>query len=88
MLRSWEKIKELKKVNPRAEIVRNGDIIEVELGNYKGLWRIKSIINNNKMGLLFDMVSVDSIDLKSGKSNVRVKSLIQSKMSIIKRHLI
>jgi len=87
-LRSWEKIKELKYLNANARILRNGDCIKVKVGVYKGAWRVKSVKNNRAKGAIMDLVSLDSIDINSGKKEVRVKSLIDSKLEIIKRSLI
>ena len=86
-VRSWEKIKELRSLNPKTKIVRKEDIIIIGSGRYKGTWRIKSI-KDAKDSILFDLISVDSINLLDGKINVRVKSLLGSKLQIAERSLI
>ena len=84
MLRSWEKIAELKSKNPEAQIIRKGDLINIKSGNYKGIWRVKSI-KDNKGTALFDIVSADAVNIKSGKLNVMVKSLLKSNLTLFER---
>ena len=46
MLRSWETIGKLRDLDPEGKIVRQGDCITVQEGNYKGKWRIVRITDN------------------------------------------
>lgn len=84
MLRSWEKIAELKSQNSQARIIRKGDLINIKSGKYKGVWRVKSI-KDNKGTALFDIVPADAVNNKSGKINVMVKSLLKSNLTLFER---
>lgn len=79
----WTRLQELKKANggkiPR--ILRNGQLIRVKNGTYKGVWRVFSS-KNNATGMALDIGSADVVRLKNKteghKINVLLSSLIKS----------
>ena len=78
----WTRLQELKKVNagklPR--VLRNGQLIRVKDGTYKGVWRVFSA-KNNATGMALDIGSPDVVRLKNKteghKINVLLSSLIK-----------
>jgi CRISPR-associated endonuclease Csn1 len=78
----WTRLQELKKANgdklPR--VLRNGQLIRVKNGNFKGIWRVFSA-KNNATGMALDIGAPDVVRLKNKteghKINVRLASLIQ-----------
>jgi CRISPR-associated endonuclease Csn1 len=85
----WPRLQELKKANggklPR--VLRNGQIVKVPEGKYKGVWRIFSAKNNSK-GMAIDIGQPDVVRLKNKteghKINVLLASLLKSKMKVVK----
>lgn len=79
----WTRLQELKKANggkvPR--ILRNGQLIRVNDGTYKGVWRVFSA-KNNATGMALDIGSPDVVRLKNKtpghKINVLLSSLVKN----------
>jgi CRISPR-associated endonuclease Csn1 len=71
-------------------VLRNGQIIRVPEGKYKGIWRVFSA-KNNASGMAIDMGQTDVVRLKNKteghKINVLLGSLLKSKMSLAKTPL-
>lgn len=84
----WMRLQELKAANggkpPR--VLRNGQIIEVPNGKFKGLWRVFSA-KNNASGMAVDMGWPDIVRLKNKteghKINVLLASLIKNGMKAV-----
>lgn len=59
----------------RIPILRNGDIISVPKGTYKGVWRVKSVKNNDG-GIALDIVVPYAIKAVSGSPCSRVNAAL------------
>ena len=85
-------LRELRKANggKPVRVLRNGMIIDVEQGRYKGTWRIFSI-KNNKGGIAIDMGYPDVVRLKNKteghKINVALSTLLKDGIVVRKRSL-
>jgi hypothetical protein len=86
----WPRLQKLKKFNndriPR--LIRNGQLIEIEKGKYKGVWQVTSI-KNNTGGLALCIIRPQTVK-KSGVQpqkieNALVKTLLNDGMKIVKR---
>lgn len=88
----WTRLQDLTKDNggKRPAILRNGQLIHVPEGKYKGIWRIFSA-KNNATGMAIDMGQPDVVRLKNKteghKINVLLASLLKNKMTGIKTPL-
>jgi len=84
----WTRLQELKKANggKMPQVLRNGQLIKVPEGKFKGVWRIFSA-KNNASGIAADIGQPDIVRLKNKteghKINVRLASLIKSKMTLV-----
>jgi CRISPR-associated endonuclease Csn1 len=78
----WTRLQELKKANggKMPRVLRNGQLIRVKDGTYKGVWRVFSA-KNNATGMALDIGSPDIVRLKNKteghKINVLLSSLIK-----------
>lgn len=85
----WQQLGELKAKNngilPR--LLRRSDLIQVPQGRYQGIWRIASIKDNTKSGVMLDMAAPYCINIKTKGSNVfenvRLKTLIKDGLTIL-----
>lgn len=85
----WTRMKELKAANggtlPR--VLRNGQMVQVPQGRYKGIWRVFSA----KATLTLDLGSPDKVRLESKgegqKREVQIKSLLKDGMVVLKTPL-
>jgi CRISPR-associated endonuclease Csn1 len=61
----WHRIQDLKKLNggKTPRVLRNGQIIEIDSGTYKGTWRVFSI-KNKKAGLKVNLGTVDCLEVE------------------------
>jgi hypothetical protein len=81
--RVWHRIQELKERNQGTTpmILRQGQLVHVPEGNFKGIWRLFSV-KNNATGMAVDMGWPDVITLKNKteghKINVRLSSLVKA----------
>ena len=88
----WTRLQELKKINggKMPRVLRNGQIICVPEGKFKGVWRVFSA-KNNATGMAVDIGQSDVVRLKNKteghKINVLLASLLKSKMTIAKTPL-
>jgi CRISPR-associated endonuclease Csn1 len=79
----WTRLRELKTANggKMPRIVRNGQIILVNEGNFKGVWRVFSA-KNNASGIALDIGVPDVVRLKNKveghKINVLLSSLLKA----------
>lgn len=86
------RLQELKKANggKKPRVLRNGQIIRVPEGKFKGVWRIFSA-KNNATGMAIDMGQPDVVRLKNKteghKINVLLASLLKNKMTVAKTPL-
>jgi CRISPR/Cas system Type II protein with McrA/HNH and RuvC-like nuclease domain len=88
----WTRLQDLKNTNggkiPR--VLRNGQLIQVPEGKFKGVWRIFSA-KNNTSGMAVDMGQPDIVRLKNKteghKINVLLASLLKNKMTIARTPL-
>ncbi|MDB4668517.1 hypothetical protein OAF50_01130 [bacterium] len=85
----WPRLIGLKQANkgkwPR--VLRNGNLISVKEGRFKGIWRVFSS-KNNKSGMALDIGRPDVVRLQNKveghKINVRLASLIKSHLTILR----
>lgn len=84
----WERLESIKQElgrNPR--VLRNGMIVSVPGGRFAGRWRVRSIKEDSKKGLVLDITSPDLVEVKSKgygiKRDVRLASLLKEGMSIL-----
>jgi hypothetical protein len=88
----WTRLQELKKANngKMPRVLRNGQLIQVPEGKFKGVWRIFSA-KNNTSGMAVDMGQPDVVRLKNKmeghKINVLLASLLKSKMAVARTPL-
>jgi len=77
----WQRIGKIKESNERKlpRILRNGMLIQIPQGRYKGVWKVFSV-KNNANGVNLDMGKPDSI--KANRVNVLLKTLIKDGMEI------
>jgi hypothetical protein len=91
MLRSWQKIQELKLKDPKAPILRNGDLIEVAKGTYKGEWRVTSI-KNTATGYQLALAPLDAVPSKDmnefGGKVAGLNSILKAGLLITARMII
>ncbi len=77
----WTRLQELKKANggKSPRVLRNGQIIQVQKGNFKGIWKVFSA-KNNATGMALDIGRPDVVRLKNKteghKINVRLATLL------------
>jgi hypothetical protein len=89
----WHRIQELKKLNDgkKPRILRNGTLINVPKPKnkaYEGIWMIRGAQLNQRDGYLVDICRPDIIDCrKLGKPNVRLQSLVEGGLEILKTPL-
>lgn len=88
----WPRLQELKAKNngKMPRVLRNGQIIEVPKGNFKGTWKVFSA-KNNATGMALNIGWPDVVRLKNKteghKINVRLTSLLKDGMSVAKAPL-
>lgn len=79
----WKKIGEIKKRNngklPR--ILRNGMLIRVPKGTWKGIWKIKSVKETEAYGISIDLSLIDG--LKLSKGNAKLPKLLEDGLEIL-----
>ncbi len=83
----WERLASIKAELGRApRVLRNGMVISVPAGRYEGVWRIRSIKEDSKTGLVVDMTYPDLVQVKSKgygiKRQVKLTSLLKEGMQI------
>lgn len=85
--RVWHRLKEVTAKNggKKPMVLRAGQVIEVQEGNFKGVWTIHSV-KNNATGMAVDMGWPDVVTLQNKteghKINVRLASLLKGQMSV------
>ena len=90
----YTKIKQLKERNNGkwAKILRKGMIIKITRGRYEGIWRVKSIKANSRVGILIDITRpefVNNIKIDGCfKENVLVKTLKKDGLKIVKQNYV
>ncbi len=91
----WHRLAELKAKNggKRPRVLRIGNLIRVPnksgRSDYRGVWMVRGVKNNQKVGLLLDMSATHTIDYTApgrpdGKQNVSLKSLVEGGLEILK----
>jgi hypothetical protein len=62
----WTRLQEIRKANggKMPRILRNGQLIRVKEGKFKGIWRVFSA-KNNASGMALDIGSPDAVRLKN-----------------------
>ncbi|MBC2595953.1 hypothetical protein H5P28_16935 [Ruficoccus amylovorans] len=83
----WKTLREVReKLGYMPRILRNGNAITVPAGRFCGTWRIRSIKDDSKKGLLVDLSFPDIVRMQSKgggiKRDVRLSSLIKDKFTI------
>ncbi|WP_309387334.1 type II CRISPR RNA-guided endonuclease Cas9 [Cerasicoccus frondis] len=84
----WQNIQEHTQKNgiSNPRILRIGDIIHVSSGRFAGTWKVRSIKDDRKQGLVLDLTYPDIIQVKSKgygiKRQVKVASLLKENLSI------
>jgi hypothetical protein len=79
----WARLQEFKKANRNKQprVLRNGQLVLIKQGNYKGIWRVFSA-KNNASGMALDIGAPDVVRLKNKteghKINVLLSSLLKS----------
>lgn len=87
--RVWGAIAALKDANggKLPQLLRRGDLIRVENGIYKGVWRVMSVKDNQKEPKL-DIIAPNAVRLKSGvgfaKMEVSLKTLMKNGLEVLK----
>ena len=84
----WRRLGEIKKRNngvmPR--VLRNGMLIRVAKGRYEGAWKIFSVKDDQRMGVVLDMGAPDVVTLKDKtpghKRNIRLSTLMKDGLDI------
>jgi len=88
----WMQLAELKKANrdKMPRVLRNGQLIRIKEGTYKGIWRVFSA-KNNASGMALDIGAPDVVRLKNKteghKINVLLSSLVKSGLEPIRASL-
>jgi hypothetical protein len=86
------RLRELRILNGGKEVrvLRNGQLIQVPQGTFKGIWRVFSA-KNNSIGICLDIGRTDVVRLKNKteghKINVRLASLLKDGMTALKTPL-
>lgn len=84
----WKQLNDLRDLNDgrAVRVMRNGDVIEIEEGRYKGRWRVHSIKDAN-MGLVLDIASPELVKaqnkMEGCKLNVLLKSLMTGGLRVL-----
>jgi hypothetical protein len=84
----WNRLRDLQEANggKMPRVIRNGQLIKVQSGNFAGTWRVFSA-KNNATGLALDIGRPDVVRLKNKteghKINVRLSSLISGGLLIV-----
>jgi hypothetical protein len=75
----WTRLQDLKKANgdKMPRVLRNGQLIRVKEGTYKGVWRVFSA-KNNATGLALDIGSPDVVRLKNKTQGHKINVLLSS----------
>ncbi len=75
----WMRMKELRKANgdKMPRILRNGQLIRVREGKFKGVWRVFSA-KNNASGMALDIGSPDVVRLKNKTEGHKINVLLSS----------
>jgi CRISPR-associated endonuclease Csn1 len=83
----WERLRELAEKNGGKipTVLRQGDVIDVPNGRYKGRWQIRST-KDNAAGVAVSIAKPHLVE--TFKENVLVSSLIKSGMTIVRQPLI
>lgn len=88
----FPKLRELIEKNggKRVRILRNGMMISVKSGTYRGIWTVRSI-KDKAIGVALDMTAVDRVKIEGGgadsKGNVLLKTLLKNGLEILKPKL-
>jgi CRISPR-associated endonuclease Csn1 len=83
----WMRLKEISKANggKMPRVLRNGQLLIVPEGKFKGIWRVFSA-KNNAAGLALDIGQPDVVKLQNKtdghKINVLLSSLLKAKMAV------
>lgn len=74
----------------RPLVIRNGDTIRIQDGNYKGIWRVFSV-KNARAGVMLDLGQPDTIrplnKTEGHKINVKLASLLAAGLTVAGRDL-
>lgn len=92
--RVWDQIQELTKRNGgrRPMLLRNGMLIDVPNGRYRGVWMIRGVQLNQRAGLLVDLSFADFINYRvpgraESRQNVVLNTLLKSGLRVLKANL-
>ena len=79
--RVWHRLEELRQRNggKKPTVIRNGNLISVERGNYAGIWRVFSA-KNNATGMALDMGRADVVRLQNKTEGHKINVLLASVM--------
>lgn len=81
----WPRLKQIeKRTGKRPVVLRNGMVLQVPDGTYRGIWRVMSV-KNSATGLALDMCKPD--ETKSTRRNALLKSIIKDRAVIIRTRL-
>lgn len=87
----FPRLRELRRQNGNrpVRVIRKGDLIQVEQGNLKGIWKILSIKSTRDFGLCFDLITPDNpkearADRQEFRANIALRRLLQAGLTILK----
>jgi hypothetical protein len=88
----WPRLQEIKMNNggKMPRVLRNGQLIEIENGKFRGIWKVFSA-KNNASGMALDLGAPDVVRLKNKteghKINVLLSSLLKGGLKVLKTPL-
>ena len=82
----WKTLGELKGNTGISPVIRNGSLISVPTGTYQGIWRVKSV-KNNQSGIALDLVAPQAIAAVNksafARINARLSTMVRDGMKIL-----
>ena len=82
----WKTLGGMKEVDRLPAVVRNGCLISVPKGTYQGVWRVKSV-KNNQSGIALDLVAPQAIAAVNksavARINAKLATMVRDGMKIL-----
>ena len=82
----WKTLGEMKGRDGIPSVVRNGNLISVPRGTYQGVWRVKSV-KNNQSGIALDLVAPFAIKVVNkspcSRINAKLATMIRDGMRVL-----
>jgi hypothetical protein len=89
-LRVWYRLEELKARNGgrRPRVLRNGMLFRIskrtDRSDYRGVWMVRSVKQNQKMGVVLDMSPPDAVGIDGqAKCNVKLSTLVAAELEAV-----